>query len=76
MKVTVDELKKCFAPAIPADVLAKLDPALPLATQGVDSLSLTTMAVALQNTYKVKLTVEDGLKLKTLNDVITFLNKA
>lgn len=76
MQVSADELKKCFAQIIPEQTLSKLDPGLPLAAQGVDSLAMTAMAVALQNVYKVTIGVEDGLKLKTLNDVAAFLNKA
>lgn len=74
MSVTIADLKKVFAIALPAEKLAKVDPALPLTGQGVDSLAITAMAVALQNAYGVTLTVEEGLKLKTLNDVVAFLN--
>jgi acyl carrier protein len=76
MKTTVEDLKKCFKGIIADDVLAKLDPTQPMVGQGVDSLAITTMAVELQNTYKVTITVEEGVKLKTLNDVVAFLNKA
>jgi acyl carrier protein len=76
MSATLEDIKKTFVFAIPADVLAKLDPAKPLISQGVDSLAMTAMAVALQNAFKVKISVEDGLKLKTLNDVLAFVNKA
>lgn len=75
MSVTVADLKKVFAAALPAGKMDKLDPALPLAGQGVDSLAITTMAVALQKAYNFTLSVEDGLKLKTLNDVVAFINK-
>lgn len=76
MKVTVDDLKKIFSPIITDETLAKLDPALPMVGQGVDSLALTGLAVALESTYHVKITPEDGIKLKTLNDVVTFINTA
>jgi acyl carrier protein len=76
MSATLEDLKKTFTFAIPADVLAKLDPAKPLAAQGVDSLAMTAMAVAMQNAFGVKVSVEAGLKLKTLNDVLAFVNKA
>lgn len=76
MKATVEDLKKCFETIVPADVLAKLDPAKPLTAQGVDSLALTAMAVALQAAYKVTIGPADGIRLKTLNDVAAFLNKA
>lgn len=76
MKVTIEDLKKSFKNTMPDDLLAKLDPAKPLVDQGVDSLALTAMAVALQNIYKVTLSVEDTVKLKSLNDVAAFLEKA
>jgi len=76
MIVTSSDLKKVFAKTVPADVMAKLDPAQPMAAQGVDSLAITAMAVALQHTYGVAVTPEDGVKLKTLNDVAAFINKA
>lgn len=74
MSVTIADLKKVFAAALPEEKLAKVDPALSLTGQGVDSLAITAMAVALQNAYGITLTVEEGLKLKTLNDVLAFLN--
>lgn len=74
MSVSVADLKKAFAGALPADRLAKLDPANPLTAQGVDSLAITAMAVALQKAYGITLSAEDGLKLKTLNDIVAFLN--
>ena len=76
MSATLEDLKKTFAFAVSADVLAKLDPAKPLTAQGVDSLAMTAMAVAVQNAFGVKISVAEGLKLKTLNDVLAFVNKA
>jgi acyl carrier protein len=76
VKATVENLKKCFENLVPADVLANLDPSKPLTVQGVDSLALTAMAVAIQNAFNVTIGVEDGVKLKTLNDVADFLNRS
>lgn len=75
MKATVEDLKQCLVPIVPAEVLAALDPDRPMVEQGVDSLALTAMAVALQHAYKVTIGVEDGLKLRTLRDVAAFLNR-
>lgn len=75
MHVTAADLKKTFTGLIPAEALSKLDPGLPMVSQGVDSLALTALAVALENTYQVKVTPEEGLKLKTLNDVAEFINR-
>ncbi len=76
MPVTADDVKKVFAGVVPADVLDKLDPALPMVGQGIDSLSLTALAVALQKAYGVLVTPEDAVNIKTLNDVAAFLSKA
>ena len=73
MTVTANDIIKTFAPFIPKGI--KLDPAKPILEQGVDSLALTALAVALQNAYKVTITPEDGLKLKTVNDVAAFVNR-
>lgn len=76
MPVTVDDVKKVFAPAIPAAVLDKINPSQPMVGQGVDSLALTALAVALQNGFGVVIGPEQGLKLKTLDDVVDFINAA
>jgi acyl carrier protein len=75
MTVTAADILKTFEIAIPKDVMARLDPDKPFLEQGVDSLGLTAMAVALQNVYGVKIGVEDGLRLKTLNDAAAFVNR-
>lgn len=75
MNVTAADLKKIFGKAVPADVIAKIDPDQPMAAQGVDSLAITAMAVALQHTYGVTVAPEDGVRLKTLNDVAAWINK-
>lgn len=75
MSVTSSDLKKIFAGLVPDDVMSRMDPALPLTSQGVDSLALTALAVALQSAFKVTITPEEGIKLKTLNDVAAYLNK-
>jgi acyl carrier protein len=72
---TVEDIKKVFGMALPAETLSKLDPDKPFTAQGVDSLALTAMAVALQDAYKITISVEAGLKLKTLNDVVAYINK-
>jgi acyl carrier protein len=75
MKVTGRDILATFSTLIPKDVAEKMDPSKPMLAQGVDSLALTVMAVALQNTYQVDIGVEDGLKLKTMDDVAEFVNR-
>ena len=76
MSVTVADVKKVFTGIVPDPVLQKMDPAKPMVPQGVDSLALTVMAVALEKAFGVKITPGDGIKLKSLNDVAAFINKA
>jgi acyl carrier protein len=76
MSVTVDDVKKVFAPAVSAAVLDKMDPSQSMVGQGVDSLALTLLAVAVQKHFGVAIGPEQGLKLRTLNDVTAFLNAA
>lgn len=74
MPVTAQDILNTFAAVLPADVLAKIDPSKPLVGQGVDSLALTGLAVAVQNTYSVKITAEDSVQLKSVNDVVALIN--
>ena len=76
MQVTVVDIKKCLEKAVPAGIMDTMDPSKPMVSQGVDSLAMTIMAVALQNTYKVKISPEDGLTLKTLDDIAAFINRS
>jgi acyl carrier protein len=76
MPVTVDDVKKVFAPAVSAAVLDAMDPSKPLVGQGVDSLALTLLAVGVQKHFGVAIGPEQGVKLKTLDDVVAFLNAA
>lgn len=74
MPVTAQDILNTFASVLPADVLAKIDPALPLVAQGVDSLALTGLALAIQNTFSIKITAEDSMILKSVNDVVALIN--
>jgi len=76
MPVTVDDVKKVLSQAVPSAVLDKLDPSQPMVGQGVDSLALTLLAMALQKGFGVVIDPEHGLKLKTLDDVVDFINAA
>ena len=74
MAVTATDIITTLNKTIPSEVLAKLDPVQSLLDQGLDSLALTAMAVALQEKYKIKLSVDDSMKLKTINDIAAFVN--
>jgi len=74
MSVTAKDIIATFEQAVPNEVLAKLDPSRPILEQGVDSLALTVIAVALQDTFKIKMSVEESIKLKTINDIVAYVN--
>ncbi len=76
MQVTVADIRKCLEKAVPAGIMDRMDPAKPMVGQGVDSLALTIMAVTLQTTYQVKISPEDGLTLRTLDDITAFINRS
>ncbi|WP_319779903.1 acyl carrier protein [Maridesulfovibrio sp.] len=74
MSVTVANVIELFASAVPPETLDKIDPDTPLLTQGVDSLALTTLAVALQREFSIELTIADTIALRTVNDIVNFIN--
>lgn len=57
------------------ELVAGLDPATPLAGQGVDSVDCPAFAVALEKKYNVKVSDTDSLQLKTINDFVAFVNR-
>ncbi len=75
MAVTVDDVLNLMRTyAVPAELVDRLDPAASMAMQGVDSLALTLVAMGLQHAYGIQLTVEEGLTLRTVEDVVVMLN--
>ncbi|WP_319760535.1 acyl carrier protein [Maridesulfovibrio sp.] len=74
MSVTVANVIELFASVVPPETLNKIDPDKPLLTQGVDSLALTTLAVALQREFSIELTIADTIALRTVNDIVNFIN--
>ena len=75
MKTTADEVMKMFSAVLTHDVASKLDPTKPMVGQGVDSLALTALAVGIQNNFNIQISPEEGIKLKTVNYVVDFINK-
>lgn len=74
MSVTTADVIELFATVIPAETLDGIDPDQPLLTQGVDSLALTALAVAMQREFSIELTITDAITLRTINDVVSFIN--
>ena len=75
MTSTINELKELMLSiGMDNDLVQGLDPATPLAQQGVDSLDCPAFAVAVEGRYGVQLSDADSLKLKTLNDFVNHMN--
>lgn len=76
MAATVTEMKELMLKiGMEPELVEGLDPALPLSTQGVDSVDCPAFAVALEEKYDVKLTDTDSLRIKTINDFVDFVNR-
>tara|TARA_B100000886_G_scaffold285354_1_gene209800 strand:+ start:913 stop:1152 length:240 start_codon:yes stop_codon:yes gene_type:complete len=47
----------------------------PLAEQGIDSLDMINIFFKLEENFKIKIPEEDIEKLKTIDDIVEYLNK-
>mgnify|MGYP001348929659 CR=1 FL=1 len=73
--VTVNELKGLMLEiGIEEKIVNALDPDKAIALQGVDSVDCPAFAAALEKHFKVTITNDVALKLKTLNDYEKFIN--
>jgi acyl carrier protein len=76
MESTTDALKSLLLEAfVSADIVDNLVPALALVDQGVDSVDFPLFILALEKHYAIKIREEDALKLRTLNDVVAYLER-
>jgi acyl carrier protein len=46
----------------------------PLVSQGLDSLDMATLMLALEGSYKKAIPPEKAARLRTINDIVAFLN--
>jgi acyl carrier protein len=46
----------------------------PLVKQGLDSLDMAELMLAVEKKYKKSIPVEQAARLRTLNDIVDFLN--
>ena len=77
MTPTVDDLKALMLQTgIDSALVNALDPTVPLAAQGFDSIDYPTFAVALEGRYQVSISDADSLRLRTLQDFIDFVATA
>jgi acyl carrier protein len=47
---------------------------VPLVQQGLDSLDMATLMLALESKYKKAIPPEKSARLRTVKDIVTFLN--
>ena len=47
---------------------------VPLVSQGLDSLDMATLMLALESKYKKAIPPEKSARLRTINDIIAFMN--
>ncbi len=70
----INELKELMLNiGVNGDLVSGVDPAQPLSLQGVDSLDCPAFALAVEERYGVKVSDADALKLKTLNDFVSYI---
>jgi len=75
--VTVEELKRIMCHAgIERSIVDAMDPAEPLALQGLDSIDYPVFALAVEERFGVKISDRDALRLKTLDDFKQFVEGA
>ena len=76
MAATVTEMRELMLQiGMDKELVAGLDPAAPLAGQGVDSVDCPAFAVALEKKYSVTVSDTDSLQLKSINDFVAFVNR-
>ncbi|HRI62748.1 MAG TPA: acyl carrier protein [Polyangium sp.] len=54
--------------------IAEIKVDVPLVQQGLDSLDLATLMLALESKYKKAIPPEKSARLRTINDIVAFLN--
>jgi acyl carrier protein len=76
MAATVENMKELMLQiGMDRELVAGIDPAAPLAGQGVDSVDGPAFAVALEGKYKITISDSDSMQLRSINDFITFVNR-
>ena len=54
--------------------LADIKADVPLVSQGLDSLDMATLMLALETKYKKSIPPEKSARLRTIQDIVAFLN--
>lgn len=75
MKVTGKDIVAIMKEVgIDPTIIDQLKPDLPLLKQGLDSIDFPVIAVATEKKYGIDFSDADASKLKTLNDLVDFVN--
>jgi acyl carrier protein len=73
--VTLDDLKRLIVRSgVSQQIADRLDPALPLSRQGVDSIAHPIFILTVEDQLGVHISEEQALSLRTLNDFLSLLN--
>ena len=74
MSVTISALKELMlATGLDATLVSRLDPDRPLIQQGVDSVDYPGFILAFEEACGVQVSDADSLRLKTLDDFLSFV---
>ncbi|HLM71156.1 MAG TPA: phosphopantetheine-binding protein [Polyangiaceae bacterium] len=73
MVTTEDILRVMEAADLPA-AMSAIEVNTPLIKQGLDSLDMAELMLAVEKKYNKAIPVEQAARLRTLNDIVNFLN--
>lgn len=75
MPTTLDVLKELLVRAgVDPRAVERIDPALPLTRQGVDSIAHPLLILAVEDRFGRRISDEQALSLRTLNDFLALLD--
>ena len=75
MPTTLDALKQLVVRAgVSQQTVDRIDPALPLSRQGVDSIAHPLLILAVEDRFGLHISDEQALSLRTLNDFLALLD--
>jgi acyl carrier protein len=72
--VTKDDVLQALEGVDVSTPVADLKADVPLVSQGLDSLDMATLMLALESKYKKAIPPEKSARLRTINDIVAFLN--
>jgi acyl carrier protein len=76
MPATTADLKRLIARSGVSPLIAEqMDPAAPLSRQGVDSITYPLFILNVEEHFGVRISDEQALSLRTLNDFLALLNR-